>query len=363
VHDELDVPTADAVAALRSALAAGEGVADALRAGFARNAVFFNVFFAGVLLYRFGDQPDMETITAFVTRLCEGRSREQLGFEPRLAEAIIRSCFGDFELARQLGQATVTSPAIPVTIIESIFAASPPAAAELDELLATTMKSEREARAISPANLYGLPDDAQGPRDETPDEFDQAIKLNPANAGAWSRRGDARRDTGDYERALEDYDVAIGLDPDNPFTLISRADTLRCLGRFDEALANASHAIDLDPGRAELLNMRAIVYSDMERYQEAIADEDRAIRLDPATTWYLAARARDYNYLGNYEKSLADYNRAIELNPGEAWMLVGRGELLQDMGRQAEARADFVRAIELEPSYAPELGQYLSDET
>jgi Flp pilus assembly protein TadD len=362
VRDDLDVRTAEAVASLRSAVAAGEGVGDALRAGFARNVVFFNVFFVAVLLHWFGDQPDEETIAAFIARMCEGRSREQLGFEPRAAEAIIRGVFGDFELARQIGQVAVTGTAIPVTVIENIFAASPPTPADLDELLATAMKSQREARAISPANLYGQPNDVHGSRDETPDEFDQAISLNPVNARAWSRRGDARRERGDYERALGDYDIAIGLDPDNPFPLIWRADTLRCLGRYDAALADASHAIDLDPGSAEFFNMRAIMYRDMERYQEAIADEDRAIRLDPASTWYLAGRALTHHEMGSHEKSLADYNRAIELNPTEAWMLVGRGELLQDMGRQAEARADFVRAIELEPSYAAELDRYLRDE-
>jgi len=364
VRDELDAPTADAVAALRSAVASGEGLGDALRAGFARNVVFFNVFFAGVLLHWFGDQPDEEAITVFVARMRAGRSPEQVGFEPRVAEAIIRSAFGDYELAKQIGQVAVTSTAIPVTVIEDIFAASPPTPAELDELLATTMRSEREARAITPANLYGQPrEPGQERPDEAPDEFDQAIRLNPGNARAWVRRGDARRERGDYERALGDYDIAIGLDPDNPFPLVWRADTLRCLERYDAALADASHAIDLDPGRAEFFNMRALVYHDMDRFEEAIADEDRAITLDPASTWYLAGRALTHHEMGNYEKSLADYNRAIELNPGEAWMLVGRGELLQDMGRQAEARADFVRAIELEPSYAPELDQYLSDET
>jgi tetratricopeptide (TPR) repeat protein len=368
VRDDLDAPTAEAVTALRSALAAGVGLGDALRAGFARNEVFFNVLFVGVLLHWFGDRPDEQAITAFMTRMCEGRSREQLGFEPREAEAIIRAAFDDFELARQLGQAVLTSTAIPVTIIETIFAALPPAPAELDELLATTMRSEREARAVSPVNLYGQPSEPRQEQESRPDGahagLDQAIRLNPGNARAWADRGDARMESGDYERALDDYDVAIGLDPDNPFTLTSRSDTLRCLERYDEALADAIHAIELEPGSPELLASRAILYRDMGRHQEAIADIDQALRLDPASTWHLAGRALNYHDLGDYEESLADYNRAIELNPADAaWMLVGRGELLQDMGRQGEARADFARAVELEPSYAPELDQYLSKET
>jgi tetratricopeptide (TPR) repeat protein len=368
VRDGPDVSTAEAVASLRSAVAAGAGVGDALRAGFARNVVFFNVFFGAVLVRRFGDQPDAQTITAFMEQMCQGRSPEQLGFEPRAAEALIRAAFGDLGLARQLGQEPIMITAVPVAIIENIFAGSPPTSAELDELLAEAAKSEREARAITPADLYGqtgVPGHEDEPRpDGARADLDRAIKLNPGNARAWADRGDARRENGDYERAVDDYDVAIGLDSDNPFTFIWRSEALRCLRRYDEALANASHAIDLEPDSAELLSMRAILYRDMERYQEAISDYDRAISLDPAATWYLAPRALNYRDLGDYEKSLADYNRAIELNPDEAaWMLVGRGELLRDMGRPDEARADFVKAIELEPSYAPELEEYLSEET
>jgi Flp pilus assembly protein TadD len=364
VCDDLDAPTAEAVTSLRSAVAAGKGVGDALRMGFARNVVFFNVFFVAVLLHSFGDRPDAQAITAFVMRMCEGRSPEQLGFEPRVAEAIIRGVFGDFQPARHMDQVTVTNTAIPVTVMANIFAASPPTPAEFDELLATALKSERQARAISPANLYGQPGEATLERpDEAVDEFDQAISHDPGDAGAWARRGDARREKGDYERALDDYDIAFGLDPDNPYTLIWRADALRCLERYDEALADATRAIDLEPDNSDLLSMRALVYRDMERHEEALADYDRVISLDPATTWFLASRGLTYHDLGNYQKSLADYNRAIELNPAEAWMLVGRGELFLDMGRQAEARADFAKAIELEPSYAPELAEYLRDES
>jgi Tfp pilus assembly protein PilF len=361
--DDLDMPAAEAVASLRSAVAAGAGVGDALRAGFARDAVFFTVFFGAVLLRWFGDRPDAQTITAFVARMCEGRSREQLGFEPLEAEAVIRGAYGDLELARQMDRVGVPSTAIPVTIIENIFAASPPTPGGLDELLASAINAQGEAWATAFGDLPGRPGE---PRQERPgeaqDEFDLAISRNPGNARAWASRGDARRESGDYERALGDYDKAIALDPDNPFTLIWRAETLRCLGRYDAALADALRAINLDPGNTDFYAIRAIVYRDMGRHQEAIADLDRVMRLDPAATWHLAGRALNYQDLGDYELSLADYNRAVELNPGEAWILAGRGELLRDMGRHGEARADFLKAVELEPSYAPELEQYLSEE-
>jgi tetratricopeptide (TPR) repeat protein len=365
VRDDLDVPTAEAVASLRSAVATGAGVGDALRAGFARNAAFFTVFFGAVLLHRFGDRPDAQTITAFVARMCEGRSREQLGFEPREAEAVIRGAYGDLELARQMDRVGVPSIAIPVTIIENIFAASPPTPSGLDELLTSAINAQGEAWATASADLPGRPGEPRQERaDEAPDEFDQAISSNPGDARAWARRGDARRDSGDYERALGDYGKAIALDPDNPFTLIWRAETLRCLGRYDAALADASRAIKLDPRNADVYAARAIVYRDMGRSEEAIADLDRVMSLDPAATWHLAGRALNYHDLGDYEKSLADYDQAIELNPADAaWMLVGRGELLRDMGRNGEARADFLRAVDLEPGFAPELEQYLSEET
>jgi tetratricopeptide (TPR) repeat protein len=414
----LDRLTAEAIASLRSALAQGQDVGDALRAGFARNAVFFNIVFVGVLLHSFGDEPDPQAIKTFVQNLSADRFGEQLGFEPRQAEALIRATFGDYELLRQLRDMPITSPAIPVAVMQRLFAAWRPTPSELDELFATAARSEREARIISPPNLYApaggiVPQDqidleptdanlfidrarryeqagdryaaladydraaALDPgnltaltergalkiimdrREEALADFEYVISLSPADANAIKGRGDVRSFAGEYAGAVSDYDRVIALGAGDQWTFVSRAEALRLLERYEEALADASRAIALDDGNAELLAERALVYKDMGRHEDAIADLDRVLEIVPDDSFRLANRAVTYQVMGRFEDSLADFNRAIELNPDDAWMLVGRGELYAEMGRSAEAQADFARAVELEPEYAAELAQYL----
>ena len=42
------------------------------------------------------------------------------------------------------------------------------------------------------------------------------VRIDPKNAAAFYRRGNAYRDKGDNIRALEDYTAAIALNPDMP---------------------------------------------------------------------------------------------------------------------------------------------------
>ncbi len=45
-------------------------------------------------------------------------------------------------------------------------------------------------------------------------DFDRAIEVQPDYAEAYSNRGEAYEDKGDYERAIADYGRAIELQPD-----------------------------------------------------------------------------------------------------------------------------------------------------
>jgi tetratricopeptide (TPR) repeat protein len=419
MSDDLRRLTADAVTSLRSALAAGHGVGDALREGFARNTVFFHSVFLGVLFHALGDDPNGSEIEAFAVRLGADWLSEPQAYEPHEVEAVLRVALGDISMMRSLRRHGLNSPEIPVAVMDNVFAAWRPTPAELDELFGFAATAEPGMRVIAPSDLWADPGDparererqlagikldkeaaeplihrarmaasagyremavadydsaiildpgnvmalmergAQrnllGQRAEALADFERAMILDPGNASAYAGRANVRDDEEQHELALADYDRALELAPGNPWTLSRRATALSCLGRYPEALADASRAIETDPS-AHMYACRASIYHDMGRYADALADYDRALRADPPENGHLASRALTYQAMGRYEDALADFDRAIELNPGEAWLLAGRGELLEDMGRAADAKADFARAIELEPSFAEEFG-------
>jgi adenylate cyclase len=80
--------------------------------------------------------------------------------------------------------------------------------------------------------------------------LDQAIKLDPNSARAWTNRGSARIAQGEPEQAIRDLEHATRLSPIDPlrwyaFTLLARAHTL--CGRYDKALPVVSESLRLRP--------------------------------------------------------------------------------------------------------------------
>ena len=159
MSDDLRRLTADAVASLRSALAAGHGVRDVLREGFARNTVFFHAVFVGALCHALGDDPSASEIGAFALRLEASWLSEPQAFEPHEVEAVLRASLGDISVLGSLPQHALSSPEIPVAVMDYIFAAWPPTPAELDELFRFAASSEHGMRAVTPPELWADPGD------------------------------------------------------------------------------------------------------------------------------------------------------------------------------------------------------------
>ena len=69
-------------------------------------------------------------------------------------------------------------------------------------------------------------------------KMDEAIKLDPKNASAWSRRGVANRRLGKYDNAIKDFDEALRLDPKDTSTQRSRqgAEIAKLRGRSARAV-------------------------------------------------------------------------------------------------------------------------------
>ena len=78
--------------------------------------------------------------------------------------------------------------------------------------------------------------------------LEQAIRLNPNNAEFYWRKGDIVDYLfNDLDKALALYEEAIRLDPANPYPHFRRSLALLFLGRDDDALRAIKKAIELDP--------------------------------------------------------------------------------------------------------------------
>jgi tetratricopeptide (TPR) repeat protein len=168
-------------------------------------------------------------------------------------------------------------------------------------------------------------------------------------ATRYLNRGNAYKDKGLYDRAIQDYDRAIELDPKYADAYYNRGNAYKDKGLYDRAIQNYDRAIELDPKDAFAYYNRGNAYQDKGLYDRAIQDYDRAIELDPKYAVAYYNRGNAYNNKGLYDRAIQDYDRAIELDPKDAFAYNNRGNAYKNKGLYDRAIQDYDRAIELNP--------------
>ena len=133
--------------------------------------------------------------------------------------------------------------------------------------------------------------------DQAIQSFNQVIGLSPS-ALAYSGRGDAYVEKGDFDHAIADYDQAIKLDPDYPNAYHNRGMIHLIRGDYDAAMADCNQAIKLNPDYALGYFVRGLVYFDEGNFAKAQADLKKSAELNPkkvvTALWLYVAERRNH---------------------------------------------------------------------
>ena len=116
-----------------------------------------------------------------------------------------------------------------------------------------------------------------------------------------------------YESALSDLDDALRLDPGNAGYLHERGYTLGALGRYDEAIRDLDAQIALQPDRANGYTERAYSEFPAGRFEDLLRDRNKAVELQPGDGDALLARARAEMWLGRFDDARKDIDAAADL--------------------------------------------------
>jgi len=107
-------------------------------------------------------------------------------------------------------------------------------------------------------------------------------QLNKKNrASAYTNRGNAYDDKGEFDRAIADYTKAIKLNPKDADFYTNRGNAYDDKGEFDRAIADFGKAIKLNPKDANAYNNRGFACEKKGDWKQAIADYRKALRLLP----------------------------------------------------------------------------------
>ena len=182
--------------------------------------------------------------------------------------------------------------------------------------------------------------------------YDQAIRLKPDYAEAYSNRGNEKNTLGRHEDAIADCNQAVRLKPDLAEAYNNRGNAKSDLGHHEDAIADYNQAVRLKPDLAEAYNNRGTAKDELNRYEAAITDYDEAIRLEPDYAEAYFNRGNAKGDLGRHEDAIADYSQAIRLKLDFAEAYINRGFAKRKLGQHENAITDYDEAIRLKPNYA-----------
>ncbi len=110
-------------------------------------------------------------------------------------------------------------------------------------------------------------------------DFNEAVRLDPANPQAFYERGFIHHRNDEQDLAIADFTSAIHLDPKYASAYYGRGGAYTSKGLYKKAIDDFNRAIKLEPTFADAFNGRGVVYRNMQQDRRAQADFDHATRL------------------------------------------------------------------------------------
>ena len=186
--------------------------------------------------------------------------------------------------------------------------------------------------------------------------WDQVIELAPADAAAWSNRGNVRLALGDAEAAIADQTQAMDLDPTSPDPHLNRGTAEEALQRWDAAEADYRWILEADAAAGEPLDASALynlgnVQGSRGHWQAARSSFADAADARPGFAMARSSAALAAFQLGELEQAETELRRLIRRYPLFADARAALTALLWRQGARGEAESHWASASGLDPRY------------
>jgi tetratricopeptide (TPR) repeat protein len=163
-------------------------------------------------------------------------------------------------------------------------------------------------------------------------------------ARAYHYRGIAYSAKKLFDSAIEDFNEAIKLDPAFVDAYGDRGIALTAAGRLMDAIPDFTRVVEADPKSAYAFYDRGLCYEILGLDDLAIEDFSAAIAIMPNDAFKWERRGTIYFRKGQHDLALADYEKALTLDPQYAPALYGRGAVKMKKGDLAGGGADIAQA-------------------
>ena len=186
--------------------------------------------------------------------------------------------------------------------------------------------------------------------------WDQVIELAPADAAAWSNRGNVRLALGDAEAAIADQTQAMELDPVSPDPHLNRGTAEEALKRWDAGEADYRWILEADaaagdPPDASALYNLGNVQGSRGDWPAARLSFVEAADARPGFAMARSSAALAAVQLGELDQAETELRRVIRRYPLFADARAGLTALLWRQGARGEAESHWASASGLDPRY------------
>jgi len=99
----------------------------------------------------------------------------------------------------------------------------------------------------------------KGKHAEAIEAYDEAIRMDPEFAQAWSDKGNALDELNRSDEAIEAYNKALEIDPQDAMTWYHKGLALASQGEYDESIKAFDKALEIDPQLESAREVKSIV--------------------------------------------------------------------------------------------------------
>ena len=192
----------------------------------------------------------------------------------------------------------------------------------------------------------------QGKLEEAIEAYNKALAIKPDYAEAYNNMGITLKDQGKLEEAIEAYNKALAIKPDYAEAYNNMGNALKEQGKLEEAIEAYNKALAIKPDYAEAYYNMGYALQEQGKLEEAIEAYNKALAIKPDY-------AEAYNNMGNalqeqgkLEEAIEAYNKALAIKPDYAEAYNNMGVTLQEQGKLEEAIEAYNKALAIKPDYA-----------
>jgi len=185
-------------------------------------------------------------------------------------------------------------------------------------------------------------------------DFDQVLKIKPDHIPALTERGMLRLAMNNESGARADFDLIDTLAPNDPSLSYRIAEIYVAMRHFDEAINRIDRwivAYPKDDRLAMALNgrcwSRAMIGKNLDL---ALADCNAAVKKGLSNSSVFDNRGMVFLQLGDFDKSISDFNTSLKRQPKGSFALYGLGVAERKKGLQAEGDKNIQAAVAITPT-------------